>query len=183
MACLELNFEQDVVLVALHLSQFLHPFGGLPVGYAWVMQASHHQHVGIRLFPHIVVRRVGQHVVKVLGLIRVAPLLPLARCERDGGVTHGVANIHKRDASQRDLEKVWPHVDDRTDQQTARRPALDGEFTGACNFLYFYQVLGTADEVGESVAFVEIFALLLIPISPHLPPTSDVGDDVGHAPV
>ena len=111
----------------------------------------------------------------VAALIRIAPLLPLLRGQRDRRVAHADHQIDKRHAGERGTEEIRRVVHNITHKQPARRAPLAGEQAGGRDALGD-EGLGAVHEVEERVPLREILALRLIPVvMSHLASTAHVG--------
>mmetsp|Transcript_11419 Transcript_11419/g.30824 ORF Transcript_11419/g.30824 Transcript_11419/m.30824 type:complete len:455 (-) Transcript_11419:114-1478(-) len=161
----------------------LSPLGGLPVGDARVVEPRGDEDAGVLLGPDLVDGAVGEHVVKVLWLVGVAPLLPLPRGEGDGGVAHGHHEVHERHPRQGGPEEVGRLVDHVAHEEAARRAPLAAHARGL-GPPGLDQGVSHVHKVVEGVALREVLAAFLIPLPPPvLRPAAHVRDGVHHAAV
>ena len=181
MAGAHVRLEQQEVVVRLVGPQPRHPLRRLPVLDLRVVQAGGHEQVGIVARLHVVVGRVGEHVVVVLAHPRITPLVPLEGRERDARVEHRGHDVDEGHPGHDAVPEVGPHREHRTHQQTAGAAAhrVDPVRVGVS---LGREVLGGGDEVGERVLLVEELAVL-VPGAAHLLAAADVGDRIDEAPV
>mmetsp|Transcript_8507 Transcript_8507/g.24626 ORF Transcript_8507/g.24626 Transcript_8507/m.24626 type:complete len:484 (+) Transcript_8507:196-1647(+) len=178
----EIHLEEDAAVAEVGLAQALHPLGGFPVGHARVVEARGREDVRVGLRRHVVHWAVHAHVVVVLGLVRVAPLLPLANGERDARVAHGDHEVHEGHARDGGGEEVRPHVQHGAHEEAAGAAALAAHLLRH-GIAAVDEVLRTADEVVEGVHLVEVLAHVLVPGAAHFRATADMSDGVGDAAV
>ena len=143
------------------VAQLCYIFGGLPVLYAWVVEATGNENGRVSLVPifrksvNVIVRGVGVHVVKYFLLLsRIPPLLKFWDREGDTGIQHCVYHIDKWYFENGSLEEVWSIVNACTDQQATCAGTTNDKLFGACVPL-FDQMSGTINEIEESVLLAE----------------------------
>src|SRR5271165_4162610 len=79
---LHVGYQQQRTIVGLERAQFGYILGRLPVHYLAVVQAGLDQDRGITYRLEIVIGRVTQHVMEILGLVGIAPLFVLRHGKR-----------------------------------------------------------------------------------------------------
>ena len=116
-----------------------------------VVQGCLDEHGRVVFGRDVIVRAVGEHVLEVLRVLhRVAPLLPLARRERERVVKLRVDYVNEGHVGDDGLEEVGAHVRDRAHQESARRAARYHQ-TVFRRVARLNQILGGGDEVREGV--------------------------------
>ncbi len=156
------------------------PFGGLPIGDAWVGQAAGDQHGRIGFVADIVVGRIGRHDFVVFGAgDRVAPFHPFRRGQRQAGVRHRVHHIdegHFGDEAREQLRRLVRHG---AHQHAARRTALrhDAAFGGV---IVGDEVLSAVDEVVKGVLLLGALAVE-IPLIALVGAAADMRDHIDEA--
>mmetsp|Transcript_20029 Transcript_20029/g.59155 ORF Transcript_20029/g.59155 Transcript_20029/m.59155 type:complete len:233 (-) Transcript_20029:1625-2323(-) len=167
----EIHLEEHLARVLRSVgalgSQVLHPLGRLPIGDARVVQSAGDEDGGVVLRLHLVDRAVGEHVVKVFWLVRVAPLLPLPRGEGDGRVAHGDDEVDERHPGEGRPEELGRLVDHVADEQAARGPALAAHASRRGPAVA-HEGAAHVHKVVEGVALGEVLAALLVPLPPPL---------------
>lgn len=96
-----------------------------------IVQPRRHQHVRILRRFDVVDRGVALHVMVELFFLRVAPLLPLDRRQRNSWVQHRCKNVDERNPGKSGLEQVRAQVERGANQEPARRSTLYGNDEGA----------------------------------------------------
>ena len=99
-------------------------------------------------------RQQGCGRTKKEGVAGVAPLLELARRQRQLAVQHGVEHGDKGHVRDHRPEEVGPQVHARADQHASRRPAADGDVALA-RVAVLGQLVGARDEVEEGALLAE----------------------------
>ena len=175
------HLEQQHVVIGLQRAELGGPLRRLPVLHSRVVEPAGDQHVRVVLGLDVVVRRIGAHVVVELGLVRIAPLLPLGHGQRKSLVHHRIHHVHEGDLGHDHAEEAGIHVDHGPHQQSAGATAPDDQ-PSRLGVAAGDQVLRAGDEIGERVALVEQFAVL-VPRAPQGAAAPDVGDGVDESPV
>ena len=96
MASAHVGFEQQHIVVGLHIAQLGDHLCRLPIGHARVIQSSGPQHGRVSLCRDIVIGAIAADIFE-RGLVGdwVAPFGPFARRQRQILVEHGVEHIDK----------------------------------------------------------------------------------------
>ena len=181
MAGFHVRAEQQRVRVGLAVAQAGDPLGRFVVLHLRIPQAGADEQGRVGLALDVVVRRVGEHVVVVLLLGRVAPFVELVRRQRDGFVQHRRDDIDEGHLRDQQRVVVRRHVRDRAHQQAAGAAAEAGDAVFR-RITFLHQETGDVDEVGEGVLLLQQLAVL-VPAAAHFLAAADMGDGVDHAAV
>mmetsp|Transcript_9904 Transcript_9904/g.32872 ORF Transcript_9904/g.32872 Transcript_9904/m.32872 type:complete len:700 (+) Transcript_9904:88-2187(+) len=175
----EVHLEQHVVAVGHLGAQNLGPLCWLPIRHARVVESRDDERLWVDdALAHVVDGRVAAHVLVVLLLVRVAPLLPLLRRERDRRVAHRHHQVDERHARHRGAPELGRHVDHVAHQQAAGGAALARE-PARLGDAPLEQRLAAVDKVGEGVSLREVLARRLVPpVVAHFAAAADVRDGV-----
>mmetsp|Transcript_52357 Transcript_52357/g.152182 ORF Transcript_52357/g.152182 Transcript_52357/m.152182 type:complete len:274 (-) Transcript_52357:208-1029(-) len=182
MARMEVGLEKDgPVLCCAQEPQLRDVLQRLPVADHGVIERTSGQGSWVRFHAYVVVRAVLQLVVKVLSLIWVPNLLPLARGQRDRGVAHGVQGVHKGHLQQHGPEEVGPEVRGGGYQQAAAAGTPRGQ-EPRLRDVQLHQRLRGFNKVQKAVLHRKVPAFL-VPGAAELAAAADVRQCIDHAPV
>ena len=172
MAGAHLRLQDDRAVAAVGGPKLRHPFRGLPVRDARVVEAAGDQQRGVPGLVDVVVGRVALDVRVELRLARITPLVVLVDGERQLVVEHRRQGVDERHLGDGAAEQLGPGVEHRADEEAACAPAPDGQAFRRRVALRD-QVLGACDEVVERVALAQKLAAL-VPLPPHLAAAANV---------
>ena len=179
MAGSHLSLQQEFTATG-SIAQLRDPLRRLHIQHAGVVQRGHRQDVRVVLVSDVLVRRVGGHVIVVVGIVEgIAPLVPLDHRQWQLWFQHGGQRIDEWHDRRDTREAIRRHVRDSAHQHATGRTAFSdhrlrcGEPTG-------HQIVGHVDEVKEGV-FLLVHLAIVVPTAAHLSPATHVRDGEDHA--
>ena len=158
------------------------PFRRLHIEHPGVVDAGQGENIGVGFCLNVFVGGVAGHVVVDVFVGQgVAPFFPFGDGERQLGHEHGGERVDEGNVRFDGFEPVAAQVCDGTHEEAAGG-ATQGHEGVPGGEVVVEQVVGNSNEVGEGVAFVQHFAVV-VPVAAELTATPDVGECEDHAPV
>src|SRR3990172_504917 len=160
MSRFHLGLEQDIVVICFHRPELCGPLCRLEILHLRIEEACCYEDVGICLCLDIVVRRVGEHILIVLLVVRISPFI-IFRCgQRNALIQHCCYHVHPWNIGNNAFEEVGAHVDDGAHQQPAGTSTLRIQVFRT-RVALFDEVFGTVDEVCECILLLQQLAVVV----------------------